>query len=224
MARTSTSSTPSARAAAMASGSEGPGRCGSFDITVCEAIPVTPAEARRATTASSTASRPPGSIFMRLMTKIRVSGALAYLGSFQVPSTCVLSEIPPQAATTATQSAIASALRKPRAIDGNRAWLGERHSRAILPDMVPVRGGHLALLAIEVLAQALPAAEILALQLRRFECGARRPDHVARLEHERHRVRDARRLREVGASSPWRTSPRRARAPTCSCAGWRRRA
>ena len=60
---------------------------------------MTPAEARRTTTASSTASRPPGSIFMRLMTKIRFSGPLAYLGSFQVPSTCVLSEIPEQAAT-----------------------------------------------------------------------------------------------------------------------------
>jgi hypothetical protein len=35
----------------MASGSVGPGRCGSFDITVCEATPATPAEASRAMTA-----------------------------------------------------------------------------------------------------------------------------------------------------------------------------
>ena len=53
---------------------------------------------------------------------------------------------------------------------------------------------------------------------------ARRPDHVARLEHERHRVLDARGLRQSPRSTPSRTSPRRARARTCSCAGSRRRA
>src|SRR5947207_448587 len=56
----------------------------------------------------------------------------------------------------------------------------------------------LALLGVEVLAQALPAAKIFALQLRRFERETGRPDHVARFEHEGHRIRNARRLREVG--------------------------
>src|SRR5262249_20232793 len=67
----------------------------SFDITVCDATPVTPALASRATIAFSTASRPPGSTFIRLMTKILLIGPAVYLGSFHVPWTSVLSESPP---------------------------------------------------------------------------------------------------------------------------------
>src|SRR5664279_1992589 len=51
---------------------------------------------------------------------------------------------------------------------------------------------------IELPGQTLPAAEILALQLGGFQCEAGGPDHVARLDHERHRVTDTRRLRQIG--------------------------
>jgi hypothetical protein len=46
------------------------------------------------------------------MTKIFFSGSLAYLGSFHVPRTCVDSDIPEHATTSATPMQIAIALRK----------------------------------------------------------------------------------------------------------------
>src|ERR1044072_5177414 len=81
---TSTISTPCAPLAAMASSSDGPDFPASSDITLCDGTAAMPAEARRATIASSTAPRPPGSTFMRLITNILLMGGAVYLGSFQV--------------------------------------------------------------------------------------------------------------------------------------------
>src|SRR5437899_464519 len=53
---------------------------------------------------------------------------------------------------------------------------------------------------VEVLGEALPAAEVLVLQLGRFDGVRGRPPHQAGLEHEGHRVLDDIGLREVGAA------------------------
>src|SRR6202171_4560900 len=58
------------------------------------------------------------------------------------------------------------------------------------------RGG-LALMRSKVLRQSFPAAEILVLELRRFQCEAGWPNDRPRLEHERHGVGDALSLRDV---------------------------
>ena len=70
--------------------------------------------------ALSTASRPPGSIFMRLMTKIFSRGPAANFGSFHVLCTSVLSDrlptlsgrVPPHATSAARVSAARRQVRK----------------------------------------------------------------------------------------------------------------
>ena len=52
----------------------------------------------------------------------------------------------------------------------------------------------------EVLRQALPALRVVLLQLRALQRVARRADHGARLEHERHGVGDAHRPGGIGAA------------------------
>src|SRR5262245_52006700 len=111
-------------------------------MTVCDATAATPADLRRATIASSTASRPPGSIFMRLMTKILVSGPAVYLGSFQVLCTSVLSERPPglhvrvlpqpastAAATTRTSARIIATILPDRDVLAGGGHRGAQHVR-----------------------------------------------------------------------------------------------
>src|SRR5690606_12934877 len=60
--------------------------------------------------------------------------------------------------------------------------------------------GNSALLRVEMLVYTLPAFEIVALQLRRFQCLARRYDDCTRFEHECHRIDDVIRLRGIGAT------------------------
>ena len=65
-------------------------------------------------------------------------------------------------------------------------------------------------------------SRVIALQLRRLERVARRADHAARLEHERHGVGDVLGLRGIGATARSRTWPHPGRARSCSCAARRR--
>src|ERR1700758_5572678 len=63
-----------------------------------------------------------------------------------------------------------------------------------------LKSNALAFAWIEMLLESLPAPEVFALKLRRFQRVTRHADDRARLEHERHRVLDVIRLREISAA------------------------